>query len=144
MGATSLFRNSVPLVTEVSLLLSSLPLRADATVILLNVAQLRLRGRRVCMGHRTMTGWLRRTRYTVIRALAVLETKDYIIRVRRGKKLTNLYFLSKRIWAWLSQGRKVPRLVRGNHDKGQICEEDQAALLQQLKRFGLKSNRFLA
>ena len=144
MGATSLFRNSVPLVTEVSLLLSSLPLRADATVILLNVAQLRLRGRRVCMGHRTMTGWLRRTRYTVIRALAVLETKDYIIRVRQGKKLTNLYFLSKRIWAWLSQGRKVPRLVRGNHDKGQICEEDQAALLQQLKRFGLKSNRFLA
>ena len=142
MGATSLFRNSVPLVTEVSLLLSSLPLRADATVILLNIAQLRLRGRRVCMGHRTMTGWLRRTRYTVIRALAVLETKDYIIRVRRGKKLTNLYFLSKRIWAWLSQGRKVPRLVRGNHDKGQICEEDQAALLQQLKRFGLKSDRF--
>ena len=142
MGATSLFRNSVPLVTEVSLLLSSLPLRADATVILLNIAQLRLRGRRVCMGHRTMTGWLRRTRYTVIRALAVLETKDYIIRVRRGKKLTNLYFLSKRIWAWLTLGRKVPRLVRGNHDKGQICEEDQAALLQQLKRFGLKSDRF--
>ena len=142
MGATSLFRNSVPLVTEVSLLLSSLPLRADATVILLNIAQLRLRGRRVCMGHRTMTGWLRRTRYTVIRALAVLEAKDYIIRVRRGKKLTNLYFLSKRIWAWLSQGRKVPRLVRGNHDQSQISEEDQAALLQQLKRFGLKSNRF--
>ena len=142
MAATSLFGNTVPLVTEVSLLLSSLPLRGDPTLILLNIAQLRLRGRRVCMGHRTMTGWLRRTRYTVIRALAVLETKDYIIRVRRGKKLTNLYFLSKRIWAWLSQGRKVPRLVRGNHDKGQISEEDQAALFAQLKRFGLKSDRF--
>lgn len=142
MAATSLLGNSVPLVTEVSLLLSSLPLRGDPTLILLNIAQLRLRGRRVCMGHRTMTGWLRRTRYTVIRALAVLEAKDYIIRVRRGKKLTNLYFLSKRIWAWLSQGRKVPRLVRGNHDQSQICEEDQAALLAQLKRFGLKSNRF--
>lgn len=142
MGATSLFRNSVPLVTEVSLLLSSLPLRANPTVILLNIAQLRLRGRHVRMGHRTMTGWLRRTRYTVIRALAVLEEKDYIIRVRRGKKLTNLYFLSKRIWAWLTQGRKVPRLIRGNHDQGQISEEDRAALMAQIRKFGLKADRF--
>ncbi len=142
MDATSLFRNSVPLVTEVSLFLSSLPLRANPTVILLNIAQLRLRGRRVHMGHRTMTGWLMRTRFTVIRTLALLEEKDYIIRVRRGKKLTNLYFLSKRIWAWLTQGRRVPKPIRGNHDKGQISEEDRAALMAQLKRFGLKSTRF--
>ncbi len=142
MAATSLFRNTVPLVTEVSLLLSSLPLRGDPTLILLNIAQLRLRGRRVCMGHRTMTGWLRRTRYTVIRALAVLEAKDYIIRVRRGKKLTNLYFLSRRIWAWLTLGRKVPRPIRGNHDQSQISEEDRAALLAQIRKFGLKADRF--
>lgn len=138
MSATSLFRNTVPLVTEVSLLLSSLPLRAGPTVILLNIAQLRLRGRRVCMGHRTMTGWLRRTRWTVIRALAVLEDKDYIIRVRRGKKLTNLYFISRRIWAWISQGRKIPRLDQRNPGRDSIGEEDRAALWAQIKKFGLK------
>ncbi len=142
MGATSLLSNSVPLVTEVSLFISSLPMRANAKVILLNIVQLRLRGRRVSVGHRCMTGWLRRTRFTVIRTLAQLEEKDYIIRVRRGKKLVNLYFLSKRLWAWLTQGRKVPRLIRGNHDQGQISEEDRAAFMAQLRRFGLKSSRF--
>ena len=140
MGATSLFRNSVPLVTEVSLWLSSLPLRANPTLILVNIAQLRLRGRRVAVGHRCMTGWLRRTRFTVIRALALLEEKGYIVRVRRGKKLVNLYFLSKRIWAALTQGRKVPRPIRGNHGKGELSEEARAALLANLKKFGLKSN----
>jgi hypothetical protein len=119
-------------------------MRANAKVILLNIVQLRLRGRRVNVGHRCMTGWLRRTRFTVIRTLALLEEKDYIIRVRRGKKLVNLYFLSKRLWAWLTQGRKVPGPNRGNHDKGEISEEDRAALLAQLKRFGLKSSRFAA
>jgi len=138
MSATSLFRNTVPLVTEVSLLLSSLPLRAGPTVILLNIAQLRLRGRRVCMGHRTMTGWLRRTRWTVIRALAVLEDKDYIIRVRRGKKLTNLSFTSRRIWAWISQGRKIPRMDQPIRDRGSIGEEERAALMAGIKKFGLK------
>jgi len=144
MDATSHFRNSVPLVTEVSLLLSSLPLRANATVILLNIAQLRLRGRRVCMGHRTMTGWLRRTRYTVMRALTLLEEKDYIIRVRRGKKLTNLYFISRRIWAWISQGRKVPRPDQAIRERDSIGEEERAALMAQIKKFGLKADRFSA
>ena len=140
MGATSLFGNSVPLVTEVSLFISSLPMRANAKVILLNIVQLRLRGRRVAVGHRCMTGWLRRTRYTVIRTLALLEDKDYIVRVRRGKKLVNLYFLSKRLWDWLTQGRKVPKPNRGNHGKGELSEEERAALLANLKKFGLKSN----
>lgn len=144
MDATSRFRNTVPLVTEVSLLLSALPLRANATVILLNIAQLRLRGRRVCMGHRTMTGWLRRTRYTVMRALTLLEEKDYIIRVRRGKKLTNLYFISRRIWAWISQGRTVPRLTPGTRGQDSIGEEERAALMAQFKKFGLKADRFSA
>ena len=85
----------------------NLPLRGSAKILLNGFVSIRLRGHTAQPGYRELARWLSASTKTVARALRDLEARGYIVRRRRGKKLTNVYFIGHFLYRLLTAGRKI-------------------------------------
>lgn len=90
-----------------SLYVLSLPLDGPAKGILSGITSIRLRGGHAQPGYLELARWISRSTKTVARALQELEAKGYLKRKRRGKKLTNVYFLGHFLYRLLTAGRRI-------------------------------------
>ncbi len=76
-------------------------------VILNGIISIRLRGKKAQPSWREMSVWTSRTTRTVARALHNLEELGLLKHRRRGKRLTNIYWIAYSLWRRLIAGRKL-------------------------------------
>lgn len=85
----------------------SLPVSPTSKAILFQLSSFLFAGKVAKPGQKWLAAKLGRHRRTVIRAVQELERAHVIRKVRRGKGLTNLYFLAKRVWSRLAGGKRL-------------------------------------
>lgn len=115
--------NQSRLVADLVLYLHHFPLEPTEKLILEGIVTLRVRGRMVQPRWVEMATWIQRTTRTVARALAVLEDDGLIQRRRRGKRLSNLYFIGRRLWRYLMRGRRWKREKEDKHAEVPLTPE---------------------
>lgn len=98
-----------PRIEAPALYLGSLTLPAGSKVLLAMVAERCVRGQTFCPSQRRLGEMVRRRRETISRQLAVLRMHGWIRIIRRGKKLTNVYRLSRELWGRLMGRPASPR-----------------------------------
>lgn len=86
------------------LYVSKLPLDPCSKIILMDMISMKLNGGIVQPARKTMAGWIDRSDRTVERCLDKLVEGEYITKIRRGKKLTNLYSIGKSLWLRILAG----------------------------------------
>ncbi|HEV8674020.1 MAG TPA: hypothetical protein VGX21_08240 [Methylomirabilota bacterium] len=82
--------------------LGSLTAPSGAKVVLEMIAEASTRGRRFAPGIRSLAELVDRSPRTVLRQLAVLQSRGWVRAIRRGKKLTTIYRLSRALWGRLT------------------------------------------
>lgn len=80
-------------------------------------------------GQRKLAEWLRRNARTIQRALVQLRKAGLIWWKRRGRKLTNVYYLAHHLWQTLTHGRRRGRQPGDTReDRPVTAEQAQLAL----------------
>tara|TARA_Y100000310_G_C20056455_1_gene522961 strand:+ start:36 stop:437 length:402 start_codon:yes stop_codon:yes gene_type:complete len=97
------------MVRDITLYIHNLPIDCASKGLLSCVAELKLKGRTVQPGYKELAKWISRSRRTVATCLNTLELMGYLRRKRRGKKLTNVYYLAHFLWGLLTNGRSIPK-----------------------------------
>ena len=82
--------------------LASLTAPAGSRVILSAITDACLRGRRFAPGQRSLGELVHRTARTVRRQLRVLVERGWVRAIRRGRRLTTIYRLSRSLFARLT------------------------------------------
>lgn len=95
------------MIKNVDLYIASLGLQASAQVILKAFCAIRMHGKTCQPAQRSMSCWIRSSVRTVQRMIGTLLAKGYIVKRRRGKKLTNVYYIASFLWRLLTAGRHV-------------------------------------
>ena len=103
-----------------ALYIDALPYNGDLKVILRQIADFRLRGRRAQMSWTHMQRTIGKSRRTLAKLHKSEAFLQCIKKIRRGKKQTNLYYLADWLWSRLTQGRTIP------HVKGAAGEPQPA------------------
>lgn len=91
-----------------ALYFGSLSLPSGSAVLLEMIASVNVSGGRFHPGQDRLAELRHCTRRTIIRQLKVLAARGYIRVIRRGKKLTNVYRLSRSLWGRLT-GQLTPK-----------------------------------
>lgn len=120
------------MIANVTLYLHSCNLEPTETIILEGIVSIRLRGKRAQPGWREMAKWIHRTPRTVARTISHLEGLGLMRRIRRGKMLTNIYFVAARLWRRLIAGRKIPHERADKYAEIPMEREKAQALLREL------------
>lgn len=114
------------------LYLHSFPLEPTEKIVLEGIASIRFKHKRAQPGWKEMGVWIHRSTRTVARVISSLEAQGMLRRVRRGKKLTNIYFIAARLWRRLIAGRKITHERADKHAQIPIDREKTRELLRQL------------
>lgn len=120
------------MIANVTLYIHQFGLEPAETLILEAIVSIRMRGKRAQPGWKEMSTWIHRSTRTVARAIGVLEGKGLMRRIRRGKRLTNIYFIAGRLWRRLIAGRKIAYERADKYAAVPIDREKTRALLKQL------------
>jgi DNA-binding transcriptional ArsR family regulator len=123
-------------VNNLTLYIESMSLSSPAKLFLLGVASIRLRNRLCQVSQKEWGKLLSRSRRTVCYAIKELKEKNLIKIVRRGKKLTNLYFLAHWLYKMLTGKETEVFIKRDTVYKEEDTEECRNILRDFLKRAG--------
>lgn len=91
-------------IADYHLYVSKLPLDLNAKYLLVGLISIKLKGNVACPGVKTMATWLGKSVRTVERSMQQLIEGEYITKIRRGKKLTNMYSIGKSLWLRILAG----------------------------------------
>lgn len=121
------------MIANPTIYLWSFPLEPTEKVILEGIASIRFRGRVAQPGVKELARWINRSTRTVFRVLAELEKNGLVKRIRRGKKLTNVYYLAMKLWGRLIAGRQVRRERADKRAEVPASPERLRAFVEELK-----------
>ncbi len=80
-------------------------------------------------GQDTLARWLNRSTRQVQRYLTHLRELQLIFWKRRGKKLTNAYYVGGALWRVLTKGRRIPGAVTEHKKEAPVGREEAKRLL---------------
>lgn len=95
------------MITNPTIYVNAFGLEPIETVILNGIISIRLRGNKCQPGWREMAVWIHRSTRSVARAVATLEERGLLKHRRRGKRLTNIYWIAYSLWRRLIAGRRA-------------------------------------
>ncbi len=87
--------------SKVISIVGGLPVSSNAKIILLKFVDKQLEKKSVFPSYETIGSWINRGRSTVGSCLLELERSGLIIRIRRGKKRTNVYRICSDLWSFI-------------------------------------------
>ena len=95
--------------------------------------QFRSQGKAFYPSEAKMGQWLKRSTRQVRRYLTHLKESGLLTWKRRGKKLTNLYYLGWHVWERLTKGRKVRRGNRVSKEPAPVSREEAIRALREIR-----------
>ena len=121
------------MIANPTLYVNSFALNPVETVILNGIISIRLRGKKAQPGYKELALWVKRGTRTAMRSVALLQELGLLKRIRRGKRLTNIYYVAYRLWHRLIAGRKVRREREDRHAEVPLEREKALAFWRQLR-----------
>jgi hypothetical protein len=89
------------------LYINSLPYRADVKTIVKSVAMIRLQRQRCQPSWNELCRWIGKSRRSLAKLMKSESFREVVVKIRRGKKQTNLYYLAPWLWQRLIVGRRA-------------------------------------